>query len=185
MAEVTVGGLVYIEKTVGGKTVLVPKAGTSPIGSGSGNGDMLSSNNLSDLASIATAKTNLGLNNVDNTSDANKPVSTATQTALDAEAASRTAHTSSTSNPHTVTKAQVGLSNVDNTADTAKPVSTATQTALDAKLDSSKLLASGMGFVDHGATASTARPTGYAAITWRGSVEPTNIQSQDLWIDTN
>jgi hypothetical protein len=33
----------------------------------------------------ATARTNLGLGNVDNTSDANKPVSTATQTALDAK----------------------------------------------------------------------------------------------------
>lgn len=35
---------------------------------------------------VAGAKTNLGLNNVDNTSDLNKPVSTATQTALDAKA---------------------------------------------------------------------------------------------------
>lgn len=33
--------------------------------------------------SVAEAKTTLSLNNVDNTSDANKPVSTATQTALD------------------------------------------------------------------------------------------------------
>lgn len=37
-------------------------------------------------ATAAGAKTNLGLNNVDNTSDLNKPVSTATQTALDAKA---------------------------------------------------------------------------------------------------
>lgn len=48
-----------------------------------GGGDMLAANNLSDLANIATAKTNLSLNNVTNTSDANKPVSTAQQTALD------------------------------------------------------------------------------------------------------
>ena len=34
---------------------------------------------------VAGAKTNLGLNNVDNTSDLNKPVSTATQKALDAK----------------------------------------------------------------------------------------------------
>lgn len=48
-----------------------------------------------------------------------------------------TGHISSTSNPHSVTKAQVGLTNVDDTSDADKPVSTATQTALDAKADSS------------------------------------------------
>ena len=45
----------------------------------------LKANNLSDLASIQTALVNLGLNNVSNTSDANKPISTATQTALNAK----------------------------------------------------------------------------------------------------
>jgi len=50
-----------------------------------------------------------------------------------AEASDLTAHTSNTSNPHSVTKAQVGLSNADNTSDADKPISTATQTALDGK----------------------------------------------------
>lgn len=50
-----------------------------------------------------------------------------------AEASDLTAHTSNTTNPHSVTKAQVGLGNVDNTSDANKPVSTAQQTALDAK----------------------------------------------------
>jgi hypothetical protein len=84
----------------------------------------------------STTKAQLGLGNVDNTSDAAKPISTATQAALTAkaDASALTAHTGNTSNPHAVTKAQVGLANVDNTADTAKPVSTAQQAALDAKL---------------------------------------------------
>ena len=49
--------------------------------------------------------------------------------------ANLTAHTTNTSNPHSVTKAQVGLGNVDNTSDLNKPISTATQTALDGKVD--------------------------------------------------
>lgn len=43
-------------------------------------GDLLAANNLSDLASIPTAKTNLGLNNVDNTSDATKNAASVTLT---------------------------------------------------------------------------------------------------------
>lgn len=60
----------------------------------------------------------VGLGNVNNTSDANKPVSTATQSALDdkADVTDLTDHTSDTANPHSVTKAQVGLSNVTNDA---------------------------------------------------------------------
>jgi hypothetical protein len=81
-------------------------------------------------------KAHVGLGNVDNTSDANKPVSTAQATAIGAKAdtSALTAHTGNTANPHAVTKAQVGLGNVDNTADTAKPVSTAQQSALDLKV---------------------------------------------------
>jgi hypothetical protein len=43
--------------------------------------------NLSDLASIPAALVNLGLNNVNNTSDVDKPVSVAQQAALDLKAA--------------------------------------------------------------------------------------------------
>ena len=61
-------------------------------------------------------KTQVGLGNVDNTSDANKPISTLTQTALNLKADNLdlTAHTDNTSNPHGVTKEQVGLGNVVN-----------------------------------------------------------------------
>ena len=82
------------------------------------------------IGAVTLDKTDVGLSNVDNTSDANKPISTATQAALDTKATTTAldAHTNSTSNPHSVTKAQVGLGNVDNTSDADKPVSTAQQT---------------------------------------------------------
>ena len=47
---------------------------------------LIKANNLSDLSNIVTAKTNLFLENVDNTSDINKPISTATQTSLNLKA---------------------------------------------------------------------------------------------------
>jgi hypothetical protein len=79
----------------------------------------------------ALTKSSVGLANVDNTSDANKPVSTATQTALDLKAP--LADPTFTGTVSGVTKSHVGLGSVDNTSDADKPVSTATQTALDLK----------------------------------------------------
>jgi len=61
------------------------------------------------------SKEQIGLPNVDNTSDMDKPVSTAQQAALDKKTNTTdfNAHTDSTTNPHAVTKAQVGLGNVE------------------------------------------------------------------------
>ena len=99
-------------------------------------------------------KSAVGLGNVDNTSDADKPISTATQTALDLKQNASTAlalgetsstayrgdrgktaydHSQASGNPHGTTKSDLGLGSVDNTADADKPVSTATQTALNLK----------------------------------------------------
>jgi hypothetical protein len=82
-------------------------------------------------AVAALTKSSVGLANVDNTTDANKPVSTATQTALDLKAP--LADPTFTGTVSGVTKTHVGLGNVDNTADADKPVSSATQTALNLK----------------------------------------------------
>lgn len=107
-------------------------------------------------------KSMVGLANADNTSDANKPVSSATQTALDLKAnlasptftgtvagitasmvglgnvTNESKATMFTSPTFTgtvsgVTASMVGLGNVNNTSDASKPISTATQSALDAK----------------------------------------------------
>ncbi len=76
-------------------------------------------------------KTTIGLPNVDNTSDANKPVSSASQTALNLKA--NIASPTFTGTVSGVTATMVGLGNVNNTSDAGKPVSTAQQTALDLK----------------------------------------------------
>ena len=76
-------------------------------------------------------KTVVGLGSVDNTSDANKPVSNATQTALNLKA--NLASPTFTGTVSGVTKAMVGLGSVDNTSDASKPISTATQNALNGK----------------------------------------------------
>lgn len=57
-------------------------------------------------------KTHVGLGNVDNTSDVNKPVSTAQQTALNLKAP--LASPAFTGTPTGITKSHVGLGNVDN-----------------------------------------------------------------------
>ena len=90
------------------------------------------------VVTAATLKTDMALNNVDNTSDANKPISTATQTALNGKVpTTRKVNGHALSADVTITKGDVSLGNVDNTADTDKPVSTAVQNALNLKMNSS------------------------------------------------
>jgi len=55
-------------------------------------------------------------------------------------------------------------------------------TDLAAKQNASVVAANGMGSVVHGATATTARPTGFATVTWIGSVSPTNAVTNDIWV---
>ena len=94
-----------------------------------------SSLNIPDVTFTGTVsgitKTMVGLGNVDNTSDTNKPVSTAQQTALNLKA--NLAGPTFTGTVSGITKTMVGLGNVDNTSDANKPVSTAQQSALDLK----------------------------------------------------
>lgn len=48
----------------------------------------------------------------------------------------------------------------------------------------STLSSNGKGYVNHGSTAGTARPSGFASIEWTGSVEPTNAINGDTWVNT-
>lgn len=98
-----------------------------PYAAGSGG---VSSVNLR-TGAVTLDKTDVGLSNVDNTSDASKPISTATQTALNAKAP--IANPTFTGTVGGINAAMVGLGSVDNTSDLSKPISTATQAALDLK----------------------------------------------------
>lgn len=99
----------------------------------------------------SVTKIQVGLGSVDNTSDIDKPISTAVQTALDTKQAVLVSGTNIKtiegqsivgSGNIDLSKSDVGLSNVDNTSDANKPVSSATQTALNNKLDSATYTAS-------------------------------------------
>ncbi|MUG03534.1 hypothetical protein ECC01_21325 [Bacillus tequilensis] len=86
---------------------------------------------------VSLVKGDVGLGNVDNTSDLAKPVSTAQQTALAAKVpTSRTVAGKPLSANVTLAKGDVGLGNVDNTSDANKPVSTAQAAAINAKVGS-------------------------------------------------
>lgn len=77
-------------------------------------------------------KNEIGLGNVDNTSDSNKPISITQQAALDAKVPlARTINNKNLSANIMLTPADIGLGNVTNTSDADKPVSLAQQTALD------------------------------------------------------
>lgn len=98
-------------------------------------------------------------------------------------AASLTAHTSNTSNPHAVSKSQVGLANADNTADADKPVSTATAAALAAKASTAALAAHTADTGNpHAVTAAQAGadPTGTATAAVAAHVAAVNPHPQYL-----
>jgi hypothetical protein len=109
---------------------------------------LLIANNLSDLASVPTALTNLGLNNVNNTSDVNKPVSTAQATADALVASNAAAATSSLSSSTTTSLAlkaplaSPALTGVP-TAPTAAALTNSTQLSTTAYTDAAVSTLSG------------------------------------------
>lgn len=87
----------------------------------------------------SVTKAQVGLGNADDTSDMDKPVSTAQSQAIQVVQTNLTAHEENTENPHNVTKEQLGIENIDNTSDIDKPVSTAQQAALELKIDKTSI----------------------------------------------
>lgn len=71
-------------------------------------------------------KKDVGLENVDNTADIDKPISNSTKLEFQRHYTAE--------NPHNITKKTLGLENVDNTADIDKPVSNLTQIELNKKI---------------------------------------------------
>lgn len=80
-------------------------------------------------ANVSVTASDVGLGNVDNTSDATKNSAIATLT-------NKTLTSPIINTPTGIVKGDVGLGSVDNTSDLNKPISTATQSALDTKLES-------------------------------------------------
>lgn len=130
---------------------------TGPIGPGVPNGGTTAqvlrkaSNTSQDTEWHTPAKADVGLSNVDNTSDASKPISTLTQTALDAKVAGPASVTDGVpalfdgttgklikqvtfaafKTLLALVKGDVGLGNVDNTSDATKNTAVATLTNKD------------------------------------------------------
>src|SRR5690606_21515889 len=130
-------------------------------GGGSG-GDVVSV--AGRTGTVVLTKNDVGLANVDNTSDAAKPVSTATQTAINAK----------------YTKPGTGIPEAD--------LSTALQTKINeaggggfSPVSGAKVMVT-----QDFTTAGTARCTSRTDVTvrWRGPVEPTNMVNGDEWYVT-
>jgi hypothetical protein len=145
------------------------------------------------------SKAMVGLGNVDNTSDANKPVSTAQQNAIDLKANINSPTFTGTVSG--INSTMVGLGSVNNTSDQDKPISTATQTALDLKAPLASPTFSGTPSLPTGTTAvtqtagnnTTALATtafiqtalgNYRRMTASDTAPSVDVTAGDFWYDT-
>jgi len=93
------------------------------------------------VGAVVLNKSDVGLSSVDNTADLDKPVSTATNTALALKVDKTiTVNGKALSSNVAITASDVGLGSVNNTSDINKPISTATANALALKADKSQVL---------------------------------------------
>ena len=131
---------------------------------------------------VVLTKTDVGLNNVDNTSDLGKPISTATQAALNLKenliaAGTVSQYWKGDKSWALLDKAAVGLGNVDNTSDGNKPVSSAQQAALNLKANTASPTFTGK--------ATTQAPSAPGAgFSLPHGTPPTTPVNGDMWTTT-
>jgi hypothetical protein len=106
---------------------------TTSVGSQTGTGStfVMSASPTFTGTVLGITKGMVSLANVDNTTDADKPISTATITELNLKA--NLASPTFTGTVSGITSTMIGMANVDNTTDLLKPVSNATETELNLK----------------------------------------------------
>lgn len=124
------------------------------------------------VGDVTLTKSDVGLSNVDNTSDINKPISTNTQSALNLKADSDSP--TFTGVVSGITKDMVGLGNVDNTSDLLKPISTDTQNALNLKADKASPTFTGK-------VTTAASVVGSSGLNIPPGVAPTTPVAGDIW----
>jgi hypothetical protein len=143
---------------------------------------------------VVLTKTDVGLGNVDNTSDANKPVSSATTTQLNLKAP--LASPTFTGTVSGITKSMVGLGNVDNTADSAKTFTISQTTGLQAALDAKATVTSVTAVSDRVTAVEDMTPV---VMSWNGSAyvedsdarvyvgpsDPGSVPDGSIWIEAS
>lgn len=152
-------GLMRVRTTTGEITSLTNSTGIAANLSDETGSGLLVFGTAPNLTSpTGIVKADVGLGNVDNTSDPAKPVSNAQQSAIDLKAP--VASPVFTGTVSGISKSMVGLAKVDNTSDADKPISTTTQTALDTKASAGAVGSSGLNVTSNKLLGRSASGTG-------------------------